>query len=69
MLVMVVSLIVVSACAASVALAAVRAMQSIELVRVSAGRCRRQLHEDSATLTRETRRLRSSLDGDARRPR
>jgi hypothetical protein len=69
MLVMLMSLIVVSACAASAALAAARAMRSIELVTVAADRCRGQLHEASSTLTRETRRLRSTLDGDARSPR
>jgi hypothetical protein len=66
MLVMLVSLIVVSAGAASVALAATRVMRSIELVRVAADRCAVQLREASSTLTRETRRLRSTLDGDAR---
>jgi hypothetical protein len=69
MLVMLVSLIVVSACATVVALAAARAMRSIELVRVASDRCRGQLHDASSTLSKETRRLRSALDGDARRPR
>lgn len=69
MLVMLVMLIVVSACATAVALAAARVMRSIELVTVAADRCRGQLHQASSTLSRDTRRLRSALDGDARRPR